>query len=218
MWRHAAPAYGFECRDRDGRWGERRAHLKGMGRAARNRARGDREGGVRRGPAAAGGSCPAVPIPPWPMRPLCPALPELRPWAWPAALAGLDTRRGASGAGSRCAARPLFRARGGRRGGAVARHDAGHTRTFDDQVVWLAVQCSKTAVTELMRIAWRTVGAVVTRVSADLKAAVDRLRAERHESLGCARSDGRAAMPPPTRHTWQRRLDVDARSSASATA
>src|SRR5664280_2907469 len=21
MWRHAAPAYGFECRDRDGRWG-----------------------------------------------------------------------------------------------------------------------------------------------------------------------------------------------------
>ena len=56
-----------------------------------------------------------------------------------------------------------------------ARHDAGHTRTFDDQVAWLAVQCSKTAVTELMRIAWRTVGAVVTRVSADLEAAVDRL-------------------------------------------
>jgi len=52
----------------------------------------------------------------------------------------------------------------------------------------------------------------------NLEAAVDRLRAERHESLGCARSDGRAAMPPPTRHTWQRRLDVDARSSASATA
>src|SRR5665811_871276 len=99
MWRHAAPAYGCECRDRDGRWGERRAHLKGMGRAARNRARSDREGGVRRGPAAAGGSCPAVPIPPWPMRPLCPVLPELRPWAWPAALAGLDTRRGASGTG-----------------------------------------------------------------------------------------------------------------------
>ena len=52
MWRHAAPAYGFECRDRNGRVGERRAQLKGMGWAA------------------------------------LPALPELRPWAWPAALAG----------------------------------------------------------------------------------------------------------------------------------
>jgi len=56
-----------------------------------------------------------------------------------------------------------------------ARHAAGHTRAFDDQVAWLAVQCSKTAVTELMRIAWRTVGAIITRVSADIKASVDRL-------------------------------------------
>jgi transposase len=39
-----------------------------------------------------------------------------------------------------------------------ARHGAGHTRCFDDQVAWLAVTCSKTAVTKLMRIAWRTVG------------------------------------------------------------
>ena len=56
-----------------------------------------------------------------------------------------------------------------------ARHDADHTRAFDDQVAWLAVTCSKTAVTELMRIAWRTVGAIVTRVSADIDARVDRL-------------------------------------------
>ena len=56
-----------------------------------------------------------------------------------------------------------------------ARHGAGHTRAFDDTVAWLAVQCSKTAVTELMRVAGRTVGAVVTRVSADVDAAVDRL-------------------------------------------
>lgn len=56
-----------------------------------------------------------------------------------------------------------------------ARHGAGHTRAFDDTVAWLAVQCSKTAVTRLMRVAWRTVGAVVTRVSADVDAAVDRL-------------------------------------------
>jgi transposase len=56
-----------------------------------------------------------------------------------------------------------------------ARHGAGHTRAFDDQTAWLAVTCSKTAVTELMRIAWRTVGAVITRVSADIDARVDRL-------------------------------------------
>jgi transposase len=55
-----------------------------------------------------------------------------------------------------------------------ARHDAGHTRYFDDQAAWLAVACSKTAVTQLMRIAWRTVGAIVTRVAADAMAGTDR--------------------------------------------
>jgi transposase len=55
-----------------------------------------------------------------------------------------------------------------------ARHAAGHTTVFDEQVAWLATQCSKTAVTELMRIAWRTVGAIVTRVWADVEALHDR--------------------------------------------
>ena len=48
-----------------------------------------------------------------------------------------------------------------------ARHDAGHTFGLRRQVAWLAVACSKTAVCELMRIAWRTVGAIVARVWAD---------------------------------------------------
>jgi transposase len=56
-----------------------------------------------------------------------------------------------------------------------ARHDAGHTRMFDDQVAWLATQTSKTAVTQLMRIAWRTVGAIVKRVCADVNAVTNRL-------------------------------------------
>lgn len=56
-----------------------------------------------------------------------------------------------------------------------ARHGAGHTRMFDDLVAWLAVHTSKTAVAELMRIAWRTVGAIVTRVSRDAQQAGDRL-------------------------------------------
>jgi transposase len=55
-----------------------------------------------------------------------------------------------------------------------ARHGAGHTRDFDDTVAWLAVQCSKTAVTELLRIAWRTVGAIIARVQADIDLTVDR--------------------------------------------
>lgn len=55
-----------------------------------------------------------------------------------------------------------------------ARHAAGHTRVFDAQVAWLATQCSKTAVTDLMRIAWRTVGAIIARVWVDAEAGTDR--------------------------------------------
>ncbi|HET7326756.1 MAG TPA: ISL3 family transposase [Nocardioidaceae bacterium] len=56
-----------------------------------------------------------------------------------------------------------------------ARHGAGHTHAFDQQVAWLAVRTSKSAVCELMRVAWRTVGAIIERVWADFDAAVDRL-------------------------------------------
>jgi transposase len=54
-----------------------------------------------------------------------------------------------------------------------ARHSAGHTYVFDQQVAWLATQCSKTAITQLMRIAWRTVGAIIARVWADTAADID---------------------------------------------
>jgi transposase len=56
-----------------------------------------------------------------------------------------------------------------------ARHGAGHTRDFDDLAAWLAVRTSKSAVMELLRVAWRTVGSIVTRVNADIDATVDRL-------------------------------------------
>ena len=56
-----------------------------------------------------------------------------------------------------------------------ARHGAGHTRDFDDLAAWLAVRTSKSAVMELLRVAWRTVGAIVTRVNADIDETVDRL-------------------------------------------
>jgi transposase len=54
-----------------------------------------------------------------------------------------------------------------------ARHHAGHTRRFDDTVAWLATHCSKTAVEELMRVAWRTVGSIAARVVADARAVKD---------------------------------------------
>jgi transposase len=54
-----------------------------------------------------------------------------------------------------------------------ARHGAGHTRAFDDVVAWLAVHASKTAVVELVRIAWATVGAIVSRVVDEARAAKD---------------------------------------------
>ena len=55
-----------------------------------------------------------------------------------------------------------------------ARHGAGHTYAFDDTTAWLVTHCSKSAVRDLLRVAWRTVGAIVTRVVADAEEATDR--------------------------------------------
>lgn len=54
-----------------------------------------------------------------------------------------------------------------------ARHQAGHTHIFDSQVAWLATQTSKSAITQLMRVAWRTVGAIIARVWNDTAASFD---------------------------------------------
>jgi transposase len=48
-----------------------------------------------------------------------------------------------------------------------ARHESRFTRAFEQQVAWLATHCSKTAVCELMRIGWYTVGRIIERVVAD---------------------------------------------------
>jgi transposase len=54
-----------------------------------------------------------------------------------------------------------------------ARHGAGHTYAFDDQVAWLVTHTAKSTLVELMRVAWRTVGSIVERVVADGRAAAD---------------------------------------------
>lgn len=55
-----------------------------------------------------------------------------------------------------------------------ARLGAGHTLAFDATVAWLATHCAKSAVCELMGIAWRTVGSIIDRVWTDTEARFDR--------------------------------------------
>ena len=52
-----------------------------------------------------------------------------------------------------------------------ARHGARHTRDFEDLTAWLARHTAKSTVAHLMRVSWRSVGAMVARVLADLDAA-----------------------------------------------
>jgi len=56
-----------------------------------------------------------------------------------------------------------------------ARHGARHTTVFEDTVVWMATRTSKSTLEVLLRIAWRTVGSIVTRVVAEGVAARDPL-------------------------------------------
>ncbi len=56
-----------------------------------------------------------------------------------------------------------------------ARHKSRFTRAFEDQVAWLAVNCSKSAVAQLMRTSWRTVGQICERVAAEAQREVDLL-------------------------------------------
>jgi len=56
-----------------------------------------------------------------------------------------------------------------------ARHRSKFTRDFEDQAAWLAVNTSKSAVAEVMRVAWRTVGAIVERVAAEAQRQTDLL-------------------------------------------
>ena len=55
-----------------------------------------------------------------------------------------------------------------------ARPGSGFTRDFEDLVVWLATKCDKKTVSTFCRVAWRTVGAMCSRVMAE-KLDTDRL-------------------------------------------
>jgi transposase len=56
-----------------------------------------------------------------------------------------------------------------------ARHASRFTPAFEDEVAWLAVNTSKTAVAELVRVAWRSAGRIIERVAAETQPEVDLL-------------------------------------------
>jgi len=105
-----------------------------------------------------------------------------------------------------------------------ARHDSKFTRAFEDQVSWLAVNTSTTAVSELMRIAWRSVGWICARVTdearsqRDLFAGLSRLgfdeiavrKGQRYLTVVVCHDTGRLvwAAPGRDRKTVERFLDL----------
>jgi transposase len=56
-----------------------------------------------------------------------------------------------------------------------ARAGARHTREFEARAAWCAVEMSASAAARLLRCSWRTIGVMVARVEADLRAGADRL-------------------------------------------
>jgi transposase len=56
-----------------------------------------------------------------------------------------------------------------------ARHRSRYLRAFEDQVAWLATQCSQKACSQLMRLDWQTVGRIITCVVEEPSRGYDRL-------------------------------------------
>jgi transposase len=56
-----------------------------------------------------------------------------------------------------------------------ARQGSRFVRAFEDQVAWLATQCSQKACSQLMRLDWKTVGRIISRVVDEAARSHDRL-------------------------------------------
>jgi transposase len=68
-----------------------------------------------------------------------------------------------------------------------ARWGSRFVADFEDLVAWLATRMDKTSVTRLCRIDWRTVGAIITRVSAE--------KLDRGGWTGCMTRHRRGQLP-----------------------
>jgi transposase len=60
-----------------------------------------------------------------------------------------------------------------------ASHGARHSHQFDQTVTWLARYCAKRIVAFLFRVAWETIGSIISRVMSD----VDALGADRFDNV-----------------------------------
>lgn len=56
-----------------------------------------------------------------------------------------------------------------------ARHNSGFTQAFEDTVAWLVVRTDKSTLANLLRIAWRSVGAILERVTSSVRGSFDPL-------------------------------------------
>lgn len=56
-----------------------------------------------------------------------------------------------------------------------ARHESRFTKAFEEQVAWLATEMSQAAVAEFLRVTWRSVGRMITRVIGEALEREDRL-------------------------------------------
>ena len=52
-----------------------------------------------------------------------------------------------------------------------ARHGSWFTKEFEEEVAWTTIHCPRTAVCELFRIDWKSVGPICKRVAEELEAA-----------------------------------------------
>jgi transposase len=81
-----------------------------------------------------------------------------------------------------------------------ARHASRFTRSFEEQVCWLAVHTSKSAVAELMRVAWRTVGDVCGRLNGLRRLGIDEIswrKGQRYLTVVVDHDTGRLVWAAP---------------------
>jgi transposase len=69
-----------------------------------------------------------------------------------------------------------------------ARHGSWFTRPFEDWVTWMALHCTKSAVSELCRIDWKTVGPIIGPSPARPREG-ERLKARRACVHWCGRNE-----------------------------
>jgi transposase len=97
-----------------------------------------------------------------------------------------------------------------------ARRRARFTKPFEDQVTRLAVHTSKSAVAQLMRVSWRTVGGICDRVAREQGGRVDLLaglirigidevsyrKRQRYLTVVVDHDSGRLVWAAPNRGRW----------------